>query len=89
MSNSEITVPFELRPLRIVFEHKFGRYAGLRQIVGTTDEFQDKPAPACSEPFNAIPDQRLTIAGLISAHRRYLLYREIDRGRRTFDPSQI
>ena len=67
-----------LSPLRIVFEHTMGRYAGLRQIVGTTDEFEGATPPTTSEPFNAIPDNRPAQAGLVSAHRGYLLYREIN-----------
>ena len=89
MTIPAITVPSELRPSRVVFEHRFGPYAGLRQIVGTTDDFGGKPAPACSEPFNARPDNRLAVAGLVSAQPGYVLYRELDTDRKTYDPRQV
>jgi hypothetical protein len=73
-----LTCP-EKRTLRIVFEHRLGPWAGLREITGTTDDFGAQPvSPITSERFQARPDHRYTLAGLVSAHRGHLLYREID-----------
>lgn len=65
--------------LRIVFEHTQGPWKGLREIVGTSQDFGDESAPpTTSEPFNARPDNRAAKAGLVSAARKHLLYREIN-----------
>ena len=65
--------------MRIVFEHTLGPWKGLREIVGTSADFGDVPAPpATTEPFTARPDKRPALAGLVLAGRLHLLYREID-----------
>jgi len=74
---SDIEYTLTPRTKRVVFEHRKGAYAGLRQIVGTTDDFGGQPAPAQSERFEAIPDHRWAVASLVSAHRTHLLYVEI------------
>jgi len=74
---------------RVVFEHRLGPWKGLWQITGTTDDFLKGIAvPGLSEPFSALPDHRLTQAGLVAARRSYLLYREIVQPERAFDPRQ-
>ena len=78
----------ESRVRRVVFEHRLGVYAGLRQIVGTTDDFGGAAPPACSDAFQTTLDPRLAVAGQVLATHTYVLYREIDTNRKTFDGQQ-
>ncbi len=90
---TELTTPSMLvadRPLRLILEHTRGPWKGLREIVGRSDDLPDSAQrlPSTEGPFNARPDNREAIAGLVKVEHGYAIYREIDTPVARFDPRQ-
>lgn len=86
--SDKVTTP-ALRVQRVVFEHGTGPWKGLKQIMGTTEEFEGEVPHATTDPFTAAPDGRKVLAGLVASKRTYLLYREINTPlAKTFDRRQ-
>jgi hypothetical protein len=81
-------------PLRIVFEHTQGPYAGLLGIMGLISDFglpSDQPLPEYAEGFEA-QGRVITFAGLVKVTPRYALYREpfpFGKIQKDFDPNQV
>lgn len=64
---------------RVVLEHTNGPYAGLRQILGTTDDYADagEKIPSYVQEVVFSPGKRTGDASLIRSLRRHILYREV------------
>lgn len=66
------------RNQRVVLEHKTGRFQGLFQITGHSDQFEGQSVPPVTPPFRLWPREDETLlAGLIRSTPRFLLFREI------------
>ena len=69
----------EIGRQRVVLEHTNGPYAGLRQIVGTLEDYaaQGITPPTYEEGIVITPGQRRGDASLIRCTPSFYLYREV------------
>jgi hypothetical protein len=76
MSNENAEMPKAAHRRRICVLRVTGPYAGLTQIVGTTDE-APKPLPIETEPFIDVRDGARIIARMACHDNRKVIYREV------------
>lgn len=69
----------EIGRQRVVLEHTNGPYAGLRQIVGTLEDYAAAgiTPPSYEESIVISPGKRTGSASLIRCYPSYYLYREV------------
>ena len=61
---------------RVVLLHTLGPYAGLRQIMGTTADFEPGPLPPTVPDITIRPSERKADAWLVKIKQRYVMYQE-------------
>lgn len=75
---------------RVVLLHTQGPWKGMKQILGTSAEFNGQ-LPVTTPEFNMAPDNRVNCANLVKMKIRYALYREsdlVETAGKSFHPAQ-